>query len=165
MGELKAKCNGCSGCVWISIIRFDSQPPQQSRLHRCNRRFQASRDDLVVYSALSKAPDASSAPHAARWFSHIQALLGARCDSPCPRLSQLRNAKLYKMFEAFRHQVRCVESRLNQALDALLATAHQKAWSLLCTLAGLSPPGPVPAGTLLAYTIGSHHKFAAHSRS
>jgi hypothetical protein len=41
-------------------------------------RHQASRDDLVVYSALSQAPDASSYPHAARWYSHIKALLGAR---------------------------------------------------------------------------------------
>jgi elongation factor 1-beta len=38
---------------------------------------QASRDDLIVYTAISKAPSASSAPHAARWFSHIKALLGA----------------------------------------------------------------------------------------
>jgi len=39
--------------------------------------FQASRDDLIVYTAVSKAPDASSAPHAARWYKHIKALLGA----------------------------------------------------------------------------------------
>jgi elongation factor 1-beta len=39
--------------------------------------YQASRDDLVVYAALSKAPDASTTPHAARWHSHIKALLGA----------------------------------------------------------------------------------------
>ena len=41
-------------------------------------RHQASRDDLVVYSALSQAPDAGTYPHAARWHSHIKALLGAR---------------------------------------------------------------------------------------
>jgi elongation factor 1-beta len=39
--------------------------------------YQASRDDLVVYAALPKAPDAKSTPHAARWYSHIKALLGA----------------------------------------------------------------------------------------
>lgn len=39
--------------------------------------YQASRDDLVVYAALSKAPDAQSTPHAARWYNHIKALLGA----------------------------------------------------------------------------------------
>eukprot|EP01025_Chloroclados_australasicus_P037109 TRINITY_DN3780_c0_g2_i1.p1 TRINITY_DN3780_c0_g2~~TRINITY_DN3780_c0_g2_i1.p1 ORF type:complete len:238 (-),score=61.68 TRINITY_DN3780_c0_g2_i1:357-1070(-) len=39
--------------------------------------FQASRDDLVVYSALPSAPDSNQYPHAARWYSHITALLGA----------------------------------------------------------------------------------------
>ncbi|KAK9824330.1 hypothetical protein WJX72_009502 [[Myrmecia] bisecta] len=39
--------------------------------------YQASRDDLAVYSALSKAPDAKTYPNAARWFTHIKALLGA----------------------------------------------------------------------------------------
>lgn len=45
---------------------------------RLHRSYQASRDDLVVYAALPKAPDAKSTPHAARWYSHIKALLGAR---------------------------------------------------------------------------------------
>lgn len=40
-------------------------------------RYQASRDDLAVYSALSSAPSSSS-PHALRWYKHITALLGAR---------------------------------------------------------------------------------------
>jgi len=39
--------------------------------------YQASRDDLAVYAALPAAPDAKAAPHAARWYSHITALLGA----------------------------------------------------------------------------------------
>eukprot|EP01024_Parvocaulis_polyphysoides_P012783 TRINITY_DN1475_c1_g1_i1.p1 TRINITY_DN1475_c1_g1~~TRINITY_DN1475_c1_g1_i1.p1 ORF type:complete len:257 (-),score=65.35 TRINITY_DN1475_c1_g1_i1:142-858(-) len=39
--------------------------------------FQASRDDLVVYSVLKSAPDSNKYPHAARWFNHITALLGA----------------------------------------------------------------------------------------
>eukprot|EP01023_Acetabularia_acetabulum_P047450 TRINITY_DN49994_c0_g1_i1.p1 TRINITY_DN49994_c0_g1~~TRINITY_DN49994_c0_g1_i1.p1 ORF type:complete len:278 (-),score=72.66 TRINITY_DN49994_c0_g1_i1:196-912(-) len=39
--------------------------------------FQASRDDLAVYSALSAAPDSNVYPHAARWFAHVTALLGA----------------------------------------------------------------------------------------
>ncbi|BDA43727.1 Elongation factor 1-delta 2 [Coccomyxa sp. Obi] len=38
--------------------------------------YQASRDDLAVYSALEKAPSAKEYPHAARWYSHIEALLG-----------------------------------------------------------------------------------------
>jgi len=32
--------------------------------------------------ALSSAPAAASAPHTARWYSHISALLGSRCDPP-----------------------------------------------------------------------------------
>ena len=39
--------------------------------------YQASRDDLAVFAALASPPPASSAPHAARWYTHIQALLGA----------------------------------------------------------------------------------------
>jgi len=39
--------------------------------------YQASRDDLAVYVALAK-PAAASAPHTARWYSHITALLGSR---------------------------------------------------------------------------------------
>ena len=42
------------------------------------RRYQASRDDLAVYVAFGAAPAAASAPHAARWYSHISALLGSR---------------------------------------------------------------------------------------
>lgn len=38
-------------------------------------RYQASRDDLAVYSAIDKAPSASEYPHVARWYSHIEALL------------------------------------------------------------------------------------------
>ena len=38
-------------------------------------RYQASRDDLAVYSAIDKAPSASEYAHAARWYSHIEALL------------------------------------------------------------------------------------------
>jgi elongation factor 1-beta len=38
-------------------------------------RYQASRDDLAVYVAMSGAP---SAPHTARWYAHISALLGSR---------------------------------------------------------------------------------------
>ena len=40
-------------------------------------RYQASRDDLAVYSALSSAPTSSNI-HALRWYKHITALLGAR---------------------------------------------------------------------------------------
>lgn len=43
----------------------------------CCCRYQASRDDLAVYSALSSAPS-SSYPNALRWYKHINALLGAR---------------------------------------------------------------------------------------
>eukprot|EP01026_Neomeris_dumetosa_P043088 TRINITY_DN359_c0_g2_i1.p1 TRINITY_DN359_c0_g2~~TRINITY_DN359_c0_g2_i1.p1 ORF type:complete len:237 (-),score=46.39 TRINITY_DN359_c0_g2_i1:47-757(-) len=39
--------------------------------------YQASRDDLAVYSAIKSAPDCNKYPNAARWFSHITALLGA----------------------------------------------------------------------------------------
>ncbi|GMH40114.1 hypothetical protein BSKO_08018 [Bryopsis sp. KO-2023] len=39
--------------------------------------YQASRDDLAVFSAMGSAPSASSYPHAARWYKHIKALLGA----------------------------------------------------------------------------------------
>lgn len=39
--------------------------------------YQASRDDLTVWSAIATAPDAKQYPHAARWWSHIKALLGA----------------------------------------------------------------------------------------
>eukprot|EP00243_Klebsormidium_subtile_P003315 TRINITY_DN16670_c0_g1_i1.p1 TRINITY_DN16670_c0_g1~~TRINITY_DN16670_c0_g1_i1.p1 ORF type:complete len:264 (+),score=105.27 TRINITY_DN16670_c0_g1_i1:62-793(+) len=38
--------------------------------------YQASRDDLAVYAALSGAPDASKYVNAARWYSHVTALLG-----------------------------------------------------------------------------------------
>lgn len=37
--------------------------------------YQASRDDLAVFSAMGSAP--TSYPHAARWYKHIKALLGA----------------------------------------------------------------------------------------
>ena len=39
--------------------------------------YQASRDDLAVFAVLASAPDAKAYPAAARWFSHIKALLGA----------------------------------------------------------------------------------------
>lgn len=39
--------------------------------------YQASRDDLAVFSAIAKAPDAKKYPNAARWWNHIKALLGA----------------------------------------------------------------------------------------
>ncbi|KAK9785783.1 hypothetical protein WJX73_009286 [Symbiochloris irregularis] len=38
--------------------------------------YQASRDDLSVFSALSSAPSSDKHPNAARWYSHIAALLG-----------------------------------------------------------------------------------------
>mmetsp|Transcript_6944 Transcript_6944/g.25057 ORF Transcript_6944/g.25057 Transcript_6944/m.25057 type:complete len:240 (-) Transcript_6944:1466-2185(-) len=38
--------------------------------------YQASRDDLAVFGAMAKAPSAKEYPHAARWYAHIQALLG-----------------------------------------------------------------------------------------
>lgn len=38
--------------------------------------YQASKDDLVVYSSMSSAPSASKYANAARWYSHIQALVG-----------------------------------------------------------------------------------------
>lgn len=41
------------------------------------RSYQASRDDLAVFAVLASAPDAKAYPAAARWFSHIKALLGA----------------------------------------------------------------------------------------
>ena len=40
--------------------------------------YQASRDDLAVYAALAAKPDASKYANAARWYSHITALLGKR---------------------------------------------------------------------------------------
>lgn len=45
----------------------------------CTCSYQASRDDLAVYSALKSAP-AASYPNAQRWYKHITALLGARYD-------------------------------------------------------------------------------------
>ncbi len=42
-------------------------------------RYQASRDDLAVYSALKSPPSETDYPHAARWYQHIKALLGVRC--------------------------------------------------------------------------------------
>merc|ERR1711907_607249 len=38
--------------------------------------YQASRDDLAVYGAMASSPSAKEYPHAARWYSHIKALLG-----------------------------------------------------------------------------------------
>jgi len=38
--------------------------------------YQASRDDLAVFGAMSSGPSAKEYPHAARWFAHIKALLG-----------------------------------------------------------------------------------------
>jgi len=38
---------------------------------------QASKDDLAVFNAISNAPNAKEYPNAARWFSHITALLNA----------------------------------------------------------------------------------------
>lgn len=61
-----------------NIAVHEQSPTYVDESSRGVCRYQASRDDLVVYAALSKAPDASSAPHVARWFSHIKALLGAR---------------------------------------------------------------------------------------
>ena len=52
-------------------------------------RYQASRDDLAVYSALHKAPSAKEYPHAARWYSHIEALLGQRCDAELARVAKI----------------------------------------------------------------------------
>lgn len=43
------------------------------------RRFQASKDDLTVYSAIRTAPSKDSHPHAARWYNHIAAIISARC--------------------------------------------------------------------------------------
>ena len=39
--------------------------------------YQASRDDLAAYSAIAQCPDAKKYPHAARWWNHVKALLGA----------------------------------------------------------------------------------------
>lgn len=39
--------------------------------------FQSSRDDLAVFSALASAPSPKEYPHAARWYSHISALVGS----------------------------------------------------------------------------------------
>merc|ERR1712060_292426 len=38
--------------------------------------YQASRDDLAVFGAMASAPSAKEYPHAARWYSHVKALLG-----------------------------------------------------------------------------------------
>ena len=40
--------------------------------------WQASSDDMSVYRALTQKPDAIKYLHAARWWNHITALLGAR---------------------------------------------------------------------------------------
>ncbi|CAK0779795.1 hypothetical protein CVIRNUC_004854 [Coccomyxa viridis] len=37
--------------------------------------YQASRDDLSVWSAIDKAPSSSEFPHVTRWYNHIEALL------------------------------------------------------------------------------------------
>lgn len=39
--------------------------------------YQASRDDILVFDALSEAPAAGDYPHASRWYNHIKALLDA----------------------------------------------------------------------------------------
>ena len=52
-------------------------PPPATSSPSPSRSYQASRDDLAVFAALSSAPCAKSYPAAARWFSHIKALLGA----------------------------------------------------------------------------------------
>jgi hypothetical protein len=41
-------------------------------------RYEASRDDLAVYSVLRKVPDPAEFPNAARWYNHIAARLDAR---------------------------------------------------------------------------------------
>jgi len=38
--------------------------------------YQASRDDLAVFGAMTSGPSAKEYPHAARWYTHIKALLG-----------------------------------------------------------------------------------------
>ena len=42
--------------------------------YRCCR-YQASRDDLSVWSAIDKAPSSSEFSHVTRWYNHIEALL------------------------------------------------------------------------------------------
>eukprot|EP00210_Caulerpa_lentillifera_P001365 g1313.t1 len=39
--------------------------------------YQASNDDLAVYAALTGPPEAGKYTHAARWYKHIKALVGA----------------------------------------------------------------------------------------
>lgn len=48
-----------------------------SDLLNCCIRYQASKDDLAVYAALSSAPS-SEYVNVARWYSHIDALIRLR---------------------------------------------------------------------------------------
>ena len=63
-------------CGGLPARCFSAQAPDApARLAASVVRYQASRDDLAVYVAMSGAP---SAPHTARWYAHISALLGSR---------------------------------------------------------------------------------------
>ncbi len=37
-------------------------------------RYNASKDDLIVYTQIQKAPESSQYPHASRWYNHIKGL-------------------------------------------------------------------------------------------
>lgn len=63
--------------LFFRVCSPRSRSLSTSSLSPSSRSYQASRDDLAVFAALSSAPDAKTYPAAARWFSHIKALLGA----------------------------------------------------------------------------------------
>lgn len=44
-------------------------------------RHNASKDDLVVFTQIQKAPDSSKYPHASRWYNHINNKLQDRSVS------------------------------------------------------------------------------------
>jgi hypothetical protein len=61
----------CAAALILLLLPRNSPPSPK-------RSYQASRDDLAVYAALASKPDAGKYANAARWYSHISALLGAR---------------------------------------------------------------------------------------
>lgn len=50
-------------------------------IRRTMYRHNASKDDLVVFTQIQKAPDSSKYPHASRWYNHINNRLQDRSVS------------------------------------------------------------------------------------
>ena len=54
-----------------------SAPVINTHTHTCPR-YTASKDDLIVFTQIQKAPDASQYKHASRWYNHINKRLQER---------------------------------------------------------------------------------------